>query len=202
MCPTILISPEIRELFTVISNEVAWLNTIWELSIQLYGSNDEHYEIMNTSAPLFFSIIEYVLFDELVMIFNRCIDKPHIFRNENASFEQLIDRIDEDNNTNLVRTLRTKLETLRTTYSSFKIYRHKIVAHKDLLIALNKGADIVPGITRQEIEAAIKDITDFINEFSVNVFGTEQIYKPFLTGYGDGEALLQLLKRVDYLSAE
>ena len=152
---------------------------------------------MNSSAPEFFSITKIALFDELILTLNRLTDKPNTYGNDNASLEQLIERIDSGHNTDLVSTLKIKLENIRTNYSAFRILRHKRVAHNDLLTALGKDRDILPGITRGQAEAAIKDITELMNEFSENTMDTTLVYKPFLIGYGDGNALMQTLKRID-----
>jgi hypothetical protein len=195
MSPTIPISPKIRELFTALDFEVTWLHTIWELYNQLYGTLDENYEIMNSSAPIFFFITQNVLFDEFVLILCRLTDKASTFGYKNASFEQLVNLIDDDKYPDLVNSLRSKLNSITTTYKSYHIMRDKIVAHNDLLLSLGKGVNKLPEIAKLEAEAAIKDIADFMNEFSENVLDTTAVYKPFLTGYGDGNALIQALKR-------
>lgn len=195
MSPIIPISPKTRKLFATLDFEVTWLHTVWELYNQLYGTIDENYEIMNSSAPIFFFITQNVLFDEFVLILSRLTDKANTFGFKNASFEQLVNLIDEYKYPDLVKSLRSKLNAITTTYKSYHIMRDKIVAHNDLLLSLGKGVNKLPKITILEAEAAIKDITDFMNEFSENVLDTTVVYEPFLTGFGDGNALLQALKR-------
>jgi hypothetical protein len=50
----VTLSSELKELFEVIKTEITWLHTIWELYIQLFGTSDKNFEIMNSSAPFFF----------------------------------------------------------------------------------------------------------------------------------------------------
>jgi hypothetical protein len=195
MSTTPSLSPELRELFSVINSELTWLHAIWELFIQLYGTNDEHYEIMNSTAPLFFSIIKTVLFNEFALTLNRLTDKRTTSGQKNSSLEQLIDWIDNDHNAKLVSNLRTKLDIIKSNHSLFRIWRHKKLSHNDLLVALGKTPNTFPGITRAQAEAAIKDITDLFNEFSLKVFDSTQAYEPFFIGYGDGNALMQALKQ-------
>jgi AbiU2 len=195
MPPTIQISPKIQELFSVLDFEVTWLHAIWELYNQLYGTIDENYEIMNSSAPIFFFIIQNVLYDEFILILSRLTEKANTFGHENASFEQLVNLIDEGKYPDLVKSLRSKLNNITTTYKSFHIMRDKTVAHNDLLLSFSKGVNKLPEITILEAEAAIKDIADFMNEFSENVLDTTAVYEPFYTSYGDRIALIQALKR-------
>ena len=70
-----------------------------------------------------------------------------------------------------------------------------MLSHNDFTIALQGESRDLPGVTRKQAEAAISEITDFINEFSISKSIGEQIYKPFMIAHGDGNALLRFLKR-------
>jgi hypothetical protein len=187
--------PERNEVFKVVNSEITWLHTIWELLIQLYGSNDENIEIMNASAPQFFAILRTMLFDELVMTLNRLTD-PAITRGKaNASLEQLINQIDQYENASLAASLTETLVKIRATHTAFRTWRDKKISHNDLLIALQNGSKSLPEIPRKQAATAIQEVTDFINEYSAAILGGIQSYVPFLVSRGDGNALLQQLKQ-------
>jgi hypothetical protein len=187
--------PERNEVFKVVNSEITWLHTIWELLIQLYGSNDENIEIMNASAPQFFAILRTMLFDELVMTLNRLTD-PAITRGKaNASLEQLIIQIDQYENASLAASLTERLVKIRATHIAFRTWRDKKISHNDLLIALENESESLPEIPRKQAAAAIQEVTDFINEYSEAILGGIQSYVPFLVAHGDGNALLQQLKQ-------
>jgi hypothetical protein len=136
-----------------------------------------------------------MLFDELVLILNRLSEKPTTLGKDNASLEQLIEQIDKDSNMQLVSILRTRLESIRANYEASRTWRDKRVSHNDLSTSIGKDSDSLPRITRGQAEAAIKEVDEFMNEFSINALDTKQVYRPFMAGYGDGNALLRALKR-------
>lgn len=186
---------EPSEVFKVVNSEVTWLHTIWELLIQLYGTNDQNIEIMNSSAPQFFSILRTMLFDELVMTLNRLTDPASTRGKANACLEQLIQQINESENTILSTSLKERLSRIRVNSAAFRTWRDKKVSHNDLFTALQNENNSLPGIPRAQAAAAIQEITEFINQYSEVILGTIQAYKPFLVARGDGNALLQQLKR-------
>ena len=194
MSKEISISPELNDIFLAVNREVTWLHTVWDLYIQLYGTSDEHMNIMNSSAPLFFSIVQNILFEELAITVNRLIEKHNTFGKDNACLEQIIEKIDSNTHPSLIDILRVKLKDIRSKSSTFRMWRNKRIAHSDLVTILEKNSEILPGITRREVQELISKISEFMNEFSIPLLGGAQGYMPFLTGYGDGNELIRLLK--------
>ncbi len=169
------IAPELRELFDVLNEEVTWLHTVWELYVQFYGTSDENYKIMNATAPQFFAILKTMLFNELVMILNRLTEKATTLGKTNASLEKLIGQMDVVQDAKLISSLQQRLLNIRNNYSAFRTWRDKILSHNDFAIALQRDSRDLPGITRKEAEAAIREIADFMNEFSINKLIGEQV---------------------------
>jgi hypothetical protein len=182
-------------LFKILNGEVTWLHTVWELYIQFYGTSDENYELMNEVAPQFFAILKIMLFDELAMILNRLTEKAITLGKANASLEQLIEQIDPERDSELARSLRAKLEKIRADYGAFRTWRDKKLSHNDLQVALQRESSTLPGITRQQAEDAIREVAEFMNEYSLHILNGQQAYRPFMIAHGDGTALMQFLKR-------
>jgi len=189
------IKTELGELFAVVNQDVIWLHTVWELFIQFYGSSDENFQLMNASAPQFFALLKIMLFHELVLSLNRLTDGAITLGHANACLEQLIEQTDQDQNSKLVESLRGKLVSIRANYRTFRTWRDKRVSHNDLSTALGSESDSLPGITRVHAESAIREIVGFMNEFSITMLGTSQSYVPFMVAHGDGNALMQHLKK-------
>jgi hypothetical protein len=182
------------ELFLALNNEVTWLHTIWELFTQLYVSGDENFKIMNETAPFFFFTLQTVLFNEMVMIWNRLTDPPSTSGQENASLERLIEQLDQESQSLLVASLQSRLERIRIDFKGIRTWRNKRVSHNDLDVTLSKEENSMPKITRGQLDAGIKEMADFMNEFSLELFGSNQKYVPFLVPRGDANALLQSLR--------
>ena len=185
------ISPELDELFKAVNDEVTWLHTIWELFNQLYWSGAENFEIMEATAPHFFGILRTVLFEEMIMIVNRLTDRPITSGRANASLERLIGLVDVHAHANLVTNLHHRLKELRTNSEIFRTWRDKKVSHNDLSITLERG-NTLPHIMRGQAQVVVRNVAEFMNEFSLTILGGSQSYMPFLTAHGDGTALMQV----------
>lgn len=197
--PKTSVSPELRNLFFAIDKEVKWLHMIWAYYIQLYQTKNEHYEIMKSIAPAFFKVIQNILFNEFVLTLNRLTDKPKTSGRDNASLEQLIELIDDNQNSELVSSLRSNLKNIRDNQTAFQDWRNKKIAHYDRKIALGEivtpHIHRMPKIIRMQADDAIKDITDFIIEFSEKVMGATFAFKHSSSVRHDGIALMQALKK-------
>lgn len=190
-----MISSEQDELFNAINNEISWLHTVWELFIQIYGSKDEYHETMSSSAPFFFHMLHEMLFDELALSFSRLTDAPVTSRQSNASMEALIQSIDVAAHPKLVADLTTQLKELKKNYPEFRTWRHKRVSHNDLMTSIPSSSVTMPQLTRGKVEAALKDVRTWINEFSLWAFQKDISYHPFLLNVGDGHELMRFLGR-------
>jgi hypothetical protein len=193
MSSTETINPELNELFKAVNHEVTWLHKVWELLNQLYWSGAENFEIMEATAPHFFGILRTMLFEEMIMIVNRLTDPPITRGRTNASFERLIGLVDMQTHAELVESLHQRLKELRTNSGTFRAWRDKRVSHNDLSITLEKGNPL-PHIMRGEAQRVVREIADFMNEFSLAILGQSQAYMPFLVADGDGSALMRYLK--------
>ena len=195
-------NPELRRIFMTISSEVSWLHAVWEIFIQLYGSSDDNVRLMNSVAPQYFAITKDVLFDELVLILCRLTDSAKTRSQDNATFAQLIEKLDQDRHDQLIKSLMARLEVINNKIGSFRVWRNKRLAHKDLSTALENDSLVLPGITRGDTQEVINEMVDFLNEFSIELQGEKQVYNPFLVHHGDGNALMAYLKRVEFALKE
>lgn len=193
MSTTEVTSPELNELFKVVNDEVTWLHTIWELFNQLYWSGAENFEIMDATAPQFFVILRTMMFEEMILIVNRLTDPPITLGKANASLERLIEQVNKETHTALVISLQGKLASIRASSTMYRTWRNKRVSHNDLSIALEKEGTL-PHIMRGEAQIVVREIAEFMNEFSLAILDSSQAYVPFLAAHGDGVALMRYLK--------
>ena len=201
MSPEKMLAPDLEELFHPINNEVTWLHTIWELYLQLYCATDKNYDIMNSTAPQFFAILQNVLFEQLILIVGRLTDPPTTLGKENASIAMLIEKVKAHDSLQLANSMQKKLDEFRIEHAAFRTWRNKRVNHDDMATLLGKSADLMPEIPRRQAQTAIDQLAGIMNEFSEVLQGSTQIYKPFMVAKGDGNALLQALQMASGLSA-
>lgn len=60
-------------------NEISWLTFKWIEFRELYGTKESRFDIMNKTAPIFFSTIQKVLWENLLLGVARITDPPDHF---------------------------------------------------------------------------------------------------------------------------
>jgi len=195
MPPAKTMPPSIEDLFGPINDDVTWLHTIWDLYLQLYGTNPKYLDVMNMSAPQFFAILENVLFEELILIVGRLTDAPRTSGHENASIERLIEEIEAENYAALGASLRKRLQDFKTNYPGFKTWRNWRVGHSDKLTVTKGSAFPMPAMPKNHVQAAVDELAAIMNEVSLSLMDSVQAYKPFMVAHGDGNALMEMLER-------
>jgi hypothetical protein len=187
--------PLVETIFVPINNDVTWLHAIWVLYFQLYCTKDEHYITMNETAPAFFAILKNVLFEELVLILGRLTDPASTFGKENASLDKLVEIIVQEGNLALASSVRAQVNVFRTKHSAFRTWRNARVNHNDLATLLNTRSTPMPQLPRKQVEEAVEEMAAIMNAVSEGLGSGSQEYRPFLFAQGDGNALLEALKK-------
>jgi hypothetical protein len=195
LSPDKVLPAGIEEVFKPVSEDVTWLFTLWELYLQLYGTTDEHYEVMNSSAQHFFAILQTVVFEQLIVTIGRLTDPAETFGKPNASIAGLTERISNEGYPNLASELRERLDNFLKKYPSFRVWRNKRVDHTDLKTVTHPSDDVMPGLPRSQVQAAVDELERIVSQITETLIDTSQRYKPFLVAHGDGNALLEVLRK-------
>jgi hypothetical protein len=83
-----------------------------------------------------------------------------------------------------------KLKDARKKFEPFYVLRNKQVGHNDMETAL--GAAELPAIVRQDVDAALHTMAEFLNDIRDHFTGSEVYYKKVVM-LGGGEELIAYL---------
>jgi|GEM_PF-2224153 len=187
MQKTIPIPPALQEKLKAIDHEVQILHFKWKFFSQLF-TDPNRVKILNaTAASLFHSVEDSMLFDILLSI-TRLTDPPKSFKQENLSFENLIQEIPDSSLrtevVNLLSQIKKKTKDIRT-------WRDKKLSHNDLQKAL--GSFSLPQIQMKELTDTLEHIRGIMNAIHRHFSDTMVMYEMCVTS-NDGNTLLFYLE--------
>ncbi len=194
---------ELAEVYVAIYREVLLLHTRWDEYSTLYGTGNDHIEVMNKIAPNFFSIIQKGLQENITLQIARLIDPPCTMGNKNLSiklFPELIQNGKLKEKGKLKETVEKLICLTEKAAEPCKAWRNKWHAHRDKGIVLrDKGivldaeTEPLPSIEQRNISDSIDAITDILDVIRSHYHGkrTSTVY----IGLSQAERVLEILDR-------
>ncbi|MFI5251455.1 MAG: hypothetical protein ACHQQQ_03390 [Bacteroidota bacterium] len=189
---TTKMTPELQSEYTTLLQQTMVIRGKWKIFVQLYGTDNERVDLMNETAPTFFSILQGLLINDIILGFSRLTDSSRINKNNNMTLERLQNSIRNLGYDELSKSMAKKLEDLKKDIKGVRLIRDKKIAHNDYNTVLNDNASILPSVTFREIETMFRQIDDILDEVSL-AFGETLSYKDVFMA-GDGNAIIHFLK--------
>jgi hypothetical protein len=188
-----IMPPQISGEYKVIHQQVLLLHAKWKIFTQLYLKSEERITLMNDIAPTFFGIIQRMFVDDLILGVSRLLDPAKTNKkNENISLARLMDSIRIAGRDSLCDSLAIKMDSLKENENSVRSARDKRVSHNDYTTLLNEKANALPDITREQIDAMLTCLHEFLDEIAVNFGDSPSFWNMPIPG--DGDSVIHFLK--------
>lgn len=156
------ITSRVNEIYEDNKHQVFVLHTKVLLFDYLFG-DAAHVNLLNECAPGTFSFFLYSLLDDINLIFTRVItDRAFMNGRQNINFDQLISRLDPDQDQRLVTELTARLEGLRIKCSRFQRRRNRRISHRDLMTFRPIDPDESDGISRADMRELLVEMDHFL----------------------------------------
>ncbi|EAQ37535.1 hypothetical protein NB311A_04469 [Nitrobacter sp. Nb-311A] len=156
------LGPQFHEL----RQEVIYLNRKWMEYITLFGTKPTRVQLMNATAPVFFRTVQDVFYDDMLLHIARLTDPSQMGKFSNLTFQNLSDLINDEK-------LKAKVDPLLKSaleQSEFcRDWRNKLVAHRDLDVAINGTADQINGGTREQVNKIIATLSEILNAIELHL---------------------------------
>ncbi|GAI09808.1 unnamed protein product, partial [marine sediment metagenome] len=127
------------------------------------------------------------------MAIARLTDPSKTGRHQNASLENLLNKLVPSLQSNLAHQWRSELKDLNAHCALIRKIRDRIIAHNDLGTALQYDPDPLPGISRAYIESVLEKIRKFIGDIEEHFRGIRTSHYHVFT-CNDGESLIYALE--------
>ncbi len=182
----------IKDIFNELKNQVIWVHTKWENYRQLFEASDTRLRLLNKCAHAFFLIIHNALIVDVLMSLSKLTDPAGKRKRKTLSFEQLQKQVKKNGDWGLASKLSEILGKLKEKSEEIQNYRNKRLAHLDLDITLKRAK--LDNITVKMIEEVLALAGEYMNAIEGHYYQTEVLYEGGISSYGDGDALVAILK--------
>jgi hypothetical protein len=180
---------ELGEVFYDLSNDCVWLHLKWFEYNALFGTSESRVTLLNRVARGFFGVLYGSLWDDVLQHICRLLDEPERRGKKRLCLWRLPKLI---KSVDVGRDVRKRLEIADRKSAFARDWRDRRIAHRDYLLALERGAAPLAPASRQQVKDAIRAIVAVLN-------AVEQHYRGMSTGYeysghlGDADALFLVL---------
>lgn len=179
---------ELGQQYHLLRNECQWAHFKWEEFESLFGASQAQVDLLNGSAPLFFRIVQDLLWEDALIHLCRMTDPPSRGKKQNLTIQNLPDLVKPE--------IRKSLETLisqadqKTQFA--RDWRNRRIAHKDLDLALKTSIKALTPGSRSQVTCALQGVASALNFLENHYCGSLVMYKDIKSVHG-AESLLYYL---------
>jgi hypothetical protein len=178
-----------HELFEVVRHELAWLVLEWKVFKQTFS--DETRDLLDKTAPGFFSVVNLALQCQVCMALARLTDPASSGTFNNISLAAVLAALPSEADAD--RSLARTLDDLQRRTGPLRQFRSKHVAHRDLEHGL--GRKSLPGLSRQEVDGIIEDAARLAQAIAT-LISPDRVPVPLKSYHPGGAPRLMRLLRV------
>jgi hypothetical protein len=184
----------IHDLWITIKAEVVWLHGRWIIYRQLYGTSQEHIDILNRSASTFFNVIQKTMLHDVQLSLSKLGDPAGSGKRKNLTLAALVLELEDTGENLVVSKLVPLLKNFDDACKNLRHRRNKWIAHFDLETMLQSKVKPLEGPSRAEIETALAALRDVMNCVELHYTESQTAYEHFIMN-NDGEYLISTLKQ-------
>ncbi len=173
-------------LYHALWNELAWLYAKWGEYVEVFGTKPSRIELVNSAAPHFFRIVQDSIWDDCLLHIARLTDPPRSAGKENLTVRRLPEVIERHE----LRASVAKLVDHAVDTASFcRDWRNRRIAHRDLKLALEAGAERLEPASRAKVKSVLESLSDVLNSISTHYMNSKTRFE----GVGSYRGALDLL---------
>jgi hypothetical protein len=180
---------ELGETYEALWQEIVWLNRKWAEYATLYGTKESRVALLNRAAPSFARLIQDTLWEDIVLHIARLTDPPKSAGKQNLTVQSLGTHIGD-------AETRAKVEQLvarAIQQAEFcRDWRNRHLAHRDLHLALARGAEPLKTGSRQSVRDILRTLGEVLDSVSSRYLNSTTYFE-FESAPGGALELLYVL---------
>jgi hypothetical protein len=153
---------KLGSLFHELCNEMAWLYIKWEEYLELFGKAPSRIDLLNQSAPMFFRIVQDILWENVLLHIARFTDPPKSSGKNNLSIQCLSSLVDEE----IKEIISKQISKAKEKTKFCRDWRNRHIAHRDLKLATGEQAEPLKPASRAMVKDALESIANVLNTIS------------------------------------
>ena len=164
----------------------------WIAIKNLYSHSQERLDLLNETAPNFFSELQQLLIRDLILGIARITDPPQTCGRDNLTLPRLAGDIDPQAHPQLHNQVAAGVNKAKQAAGPARNYRHRLLAHRDLGVALGS---MPPGVTFKDLRVALEQCALVLNIIQLHFGEGTTIYERGIESLQGVPALMSALQR-------
>ncbi len=160
------------EQFSALWQEMAWLYLKWGEYDELFGKKPSRVQLLNDAAPVFFFVVEKVLWDDTLLHIARLTDPAQSVgkgNRTNLTIQALPDLVDAS----IKKSIAGFVDVAVRRAKFCRDWRNRYIAHRDLALALDDSVNPLKPASRKKVRQALEAIADVLDEISQRYMSSE-----------------------------
>lgn len=180
-----------KDEYEQLSYDLTLLYFQWIMYSQIYDTNQLRIDLLNETAPVFFRDLHRMLIRDIIVGIARITDPAKVSGRTNLTLEHLANLIDPKKQPGLAARVASALTDVKLNVVPIREYRNKIVAHRDLNVAMGAAP---PGVTFKQIREALSKCAALLNAIQTDSGDGATGYEHGIESLEGVPALLAALK--------
>ena len=184
--------PALGAIFAELYKQISWVNLKYNEFVVLFGTSAETVGVLNESAPAFFSYLQHVMFDSVMLDIARLLDPARTGKKKNLSLDALHQVVPPS----IEAKIGELILTAKTRGAFCRDWRHRRLAHNDFdLLLAPKDAKPLEPATREKIRLTLEAVSDVMNAVLRNYADSVIGFDSPVPGAGSAQYLVGMLKK-------
>ncbi|TFZ07872.1 hypothetical protein [Ramlibacter humi] len=185
---------ELGSIYSQLWQELAWLHRTWAEYVALFGTKESRVDLLNEAAPAFNRIVQDSLWEGVILHVARLTDPPKSVGKRNLSIRALEDAATDSE----LKVQVSKAVAEALSASEFcRDWRNRHLAHRDLNLALKRGAEPLQAASRQKVKEALASLSHVLNVVSLKYMESTTLFDVDLRVGGGPGGAMSLLYYID-----
>lgn len=187
---TAAMGPELGAVVHQLSNELVAVLDDWREYRQLFGTSEKRIDLLARAANRFFGVLQETLFETTLLHIARLTDAPEPGRKPALTIRRLESLITDPV---LRGSVSHRVSRALKCAQFARDWRNRHIAHRDLLLALDKPTDPLAVASRKRVQVALDAIANVLNHLHMHYLQFRHDYRLIPGGPGDALDLLAVL---------
>ena len=173
-------------------DELAWLYIKWADFHRLYATGQERVDLLNKAAPAFFSQLQRMMWEDVLLHLCRITDPPKSGRHDHLTIMRSPDEIPD-------LALRAEVQQLvddakeKTRFA--RDWRNRYLAHLELPAFQGQMSMPLPSASRKDVEAALSAVCRVMNRIERSYLKETVLYEHSIEALGGVNVLVARLTK-------
>jgi hypothetical protein len=156
---------------------------------KLYNLSKERIDLMNSTAPNFFSLIQGVFFENIILHIACLTDDEAMGKNNNLTIYCLLKIFKDDP---IIEELQKQLENSKIAVTKAREWRNKYIGHRDYKLAIDPLENPLPTINYDEIGNAIAELNRLLNIVELHLNDSTTMFEGHIS-FTSADNMIRLL---------